>query len=241
MLPGTGNTQEIGGERLSLILLIDDNLDLLDVLTISLENKGHRVLKAGDGQTGLEMFQQHHPDLVVLDVMMPGMSGWKVCRCLRETSNVPIILLTVLGQEKDIVRGLREGADDYVIKPFSSRELLERIQALLRRTNMSEKRAEGQSPVTSGLLLAPEDRQVIINGRRIKLTSIEFRLLSTLLKNAGRVVSHRQLLQAAWGKDETDIRQLKVYIYYLRQKLENDPRSPRYILSERGAGYRLEI
>jgi len=226
---------------LSLILLIDDNLDLLDVLTISLESKGHRVLKAGDGRTGLEMFQQHHPDLVVLDVMMPSMSGWEVCRCLRKTSNVPIILLTVLGQEKDIVRGLREGADDYVIKPFSSRELLERIQALLRRTNMNEKRTTGQSLAADSLVLVTEDRQVIINGRRIKLTPIEFRLLSTLLKNAGRVVSHRQLLQAAWGKDEADIRQLKVYIYYLRQKLENDPRNPRYILSERGAGYRLEI
>jgi two-component system KDP operon response regulator KdpE len=226
---------------LSLILLIDDNLDLLDVLTISLESKGHRVLKAGDGRTGLEMFQQHHPDLVVLDVMMPSMSGWEVCRCLRETSNVPIILLTVLGQEKDIVRGLREGADDYVIKPFSSRELLERIQALLRRTNMNEKRTTGQSLAADSLVLVTEDRQVIINGRRIKLTPIEFRLLSTLLKNAGRVVSHRKLLQAAWGKDEADIRQLKVYIYYLRQKLENDPRNPRYILSERGAGYRLEI
>ena len=226
---------------MSLILLIDDNLDLLDVLTISLESKGHRVLKAGDGRTGLEMFQQHHPDLVVLDVMMPSMSGWEVCRCLRKTSNVPIILLTVLGQEKDIVRGLREGADDYVIKPFSSRELLERIQALLRRTNMNEKRTTGQSLAADSLVLVTEDRQVIINGRRIKLTPIEFRLLSTLLKNAGRVVSHRQLLQAAWGKDEADIRQLKVYIYYLRQKLENDPRNPRYILSERGAGYRLEI
>lgn len=225
-----------------LILIIDDNLDLLHVVAVALERIGYRVLLAADGLTGLEMFRRHNPDLVILDIMMPGISGWEVCRQLREVSNVPIIMLTILGREQDVVRGLREGADDYVAKPFSTRELVGRIQASLRRFRTVKERTEGQSIVVGDLVLFPTSHHVDVRGRRVKLTPIEFCLLAALVKQAGMVISHQELLDQVWGEMyNADVRQLKVYIHYLRQKLEDDPGNPRYIVSERGEGYRLAI
>lgn len=226
---------------LSLILVIDDNLDLLNVVTMALEIKGHRVFTAGNGPTGLELFRQHHPDLVILDIMMPGMSGWEVCQHLREASSVPILFLTILGQEQDVVRGLRGGADGYMIKPFAVRELVGRVHALLRRDQMARKRQE--QPVFVGdWVLKRDSREVVVGDRSIKLTPVECRLLHALIEQVGKVVSHDELLSAVWGEGhKADIQQLKVYIYYLRKKLEKNPRKPRHILSERGQGYRLVI
>lgn len=225
-----------------LILLIDDNLDLLNVVAVALGRAGYRVLLATDGATGLEMFRQHSPNLVILDIMMPGIDGWEVCRQLREISDVPIIMLTVLGQERDVVRGLREGADDYIPKPFSSRELLSRIEAVLRRVKVIKRRTDRQNLIVGDLVLDLESHQVVVKNRTVKLTPIEFCLLIALAEQAGKVVPHRQLLCQVWGEAYAgDVRQLKVYIHYLRQKLEDDPGNPRYILSERGEGYRLAV
>ncbi len=225
-----------------LILIIDDDLDLLDIVGAALQRSGYEVLKASDGHAGLAMFLQHDPCLVLLDITMPGLSGWEVCRQLREISDVPVILLTVLRRERDIVRGLKEGADDYITKPFSTGELMGRIEALLRRARMPATEQPEPRITTGELTLISESHQVILCGRIIKLTPTEFRLLSTLVKHVGRVISHRKLIYEVWGQvDKTDTRQLKVYIHYLRQKLEDDPKNPRYILSERGEGYRLVV
>ena len=242
--PRKDKVEEIEGDWMesteALILIIDDNQSLLDVVAMALENEGYRILAAGDGQTGLEMFWQHNPDLVILDIMMPGMDGWQVCNKLKSTSGVPLILLTVLEQEKDIIRGLEEGADDYVSKPFSVRELLGRVQALLRRAQMLEEKLEKKNSITHNFRLVPNNQQVIVDGRVIRLTSTEFSLLYALIDNAGQVISYHDLLCKVWGQEyKANVRQLKVYIYYLRQKLENDPRNPCYIINERGRGYRL--
>ncbi|UCC61421.1 MAG: response regulator transcription factor, partial [Anaerolineae bacterium] len=222
----------------SLILVIDDNLDLLDVVTTALGKAGYRVLKAEDGFSGLEMFQQHHPDLVILDVMMPGLSGWEVLQRLRETSTVSIIMLTVLGQECDVVRGLEKGADDYVAKPFSTRELLGRVRASLRRVRLAERRPRVPSLAAGDLVLVPLLGQAIKDGRTVKLTPVELRLLSSLVRHGAAVVPSDQLLQEVWGKDYgANVQQLKVYIHYLRQKLEDDSSYPTCIICERGKGY----
>jgi two-component system KDP operon response regulator KdpE len=225
-----------------LILIIDDDPALLDTVGAALERKGYKVLKAAGGLAGVDMFYQHSPGLVILDVMMPDMSGWEVCRLLRESSSVPIIMLTALRQERDIVRGLQDGADDYLAKPFSIHELLGRVGALLRRVRMTQTDAEEQKVTAGSLVLIPQAHQVILGGRTVRLTPTEFRLLSTLVKHAGQVVSHHKLLRDVWGeKYGADARQLKVYVHYLRQKLEDDPANPRHIVSERGEGYRIVV
>jgi two-component system KDP operon response regulator KdpE len=225
-----------------LILVIDDNLDTLNVIAAALDKAGYRVVKAENGFSGLETFLQHNPDLVILDVMMPGLNGWEVLQQLRTISTVPVIMLTVLGQERNIVHGLEKGADDYVAKPFSKRELLGRVHALLRRAQMPAGKTREPPPAAGDLVLVPEYNQVIKDGRTVKLTPVEFRLLSSLVRRGGAAVSSRQLLQEVWGSDyRADVRQLKVYIYYLRQKLEDDPSDPRYIITERGKGYRVPI
>ena len=225
-----------------LVLVVDDNPDLLNVVVTVLDTAGYQVVTAANGLSGLEMFLQRDPDLVILDVMMPGLSGWEVLRRLRDISTVPIIMLTILGQERDIVRGLEKGADDYILKPFSPRELLGRVRALLRRARTAAEETGELSLLAGDLVLVPESRQVVVNDQAVKLTPIEFRLLSSLVRHAGAVVSHRQLLREVWGSEHlAENRQLKVYIYYLRQKLEDDPSNPRYIVTERGVGYRIAI
>jgi len=225
-----------------LILFIDDNQDLLDIVATALRREGYAALAAADGRTGLEMFRQYHPALVILDIFMPGMSDWEVCQRLREFSDVPIILLTVMNREGNIVRGLNQGADDYVTKPFSIRELLSRVKAILRRVAMEQAKKTDTCISAGDLLVLPGSHQAMINGRAVKLTPIELRLLTALVEKAGRVVSYGDLLTAVWGEAcWADPRQLKVYVYYLRQKLEDDPHQPRYILNERGTGYRLVV
>jgi two-component system KDP operon response regulator KdpE len=207
---------------------------------MNLELEGYHVVEAGNGIEALDQVRKHMPDLVIMDIMMPKMDGFETLRLLREISTVPVILLTVKGEEEDRIRGLELGADDYVTKPFSPRELISRVNAVLRR-------ADWPSPAPR-TILAIDDRlsvdfnrhQVIVNDNRIDLRPTEYRLLTHLIQNAGWVVPHETLLAKVWGyeyRDETHY--LRLYINYLRKKIEEDPAKPKYILTERGVGYRF--
>ena len=223
------------------LLLIDDDVTLLKALEIYMTRAGYEVFTAGNGTDGLKQLFALRPDLVILDVMMPQMDGWEACRRIRELSTVPIIMLTARGQETERVTGLRLGADDYVPKPFSLKELEARIEAILRRT-MS--RGDSDKPrvlyVTDDLVIDSERWEVRRDGDRVEMTSTELRLLFLLAENAGRVLSHRQLLEKLWGPEYVDnVDYTKLFIWRLRQKIEPDPSQPRYILTERGIGYRM--
>jgi two-component system KDP operon response regulator KdpE len=196
---------------------------------------------AYDGAEGLRQAYALQPDLVVLDIMMPDMDGWTVCERLRELSDVPIIFVTAVGKESDIVRGLEMGADDYLVKPFSPRELLARIEAVLRRDARSgSSTIESRVYKNGALAVNLENRQVKLNDEHVDLTPIEFKLLSTFIRNEDKVLTHRFLLSQVWGPAYEEERQyLKLYVWYLRQKIEEDPSAPQLILTERGVGYRL--
>ena len=223
------------------ILVIEDEEEIIRLLTFRLEQEGYEVLSADNGVEGLRVLQQENPNLVVLDVMMPRMNGWETCKRIRQYSDVPIIMLTALGQETDKVRGLELGADDYVTKPFSLAELVARVRAALRR---------GQQPLATNVTVQIDERlsvdraqrQVVVNGRKIELSPTEFRVLDCFLDNLGRILTHQSLLTQVWGweyLDETDY--LKVYIHHLRKKIEENPSKPRYIVTERGLGYRFQV
>jgi two-component system KDP operon response regulator KdpE len=219
------------------ILIIDDETTLAEMLALKLEPKGFEVLSARQGGEGLKMAYQHHPDLVILDVMMPEMDGWEACRRIRELSDVPIIMLTAKVSEDDVIRGFRLGADDYVKKPFSLQELEERIRAVLKRSSSGEK--ELNSIYDDGKLkIDMERQQVFKNGQPIHLTSTEFRLLSCLFRHQGVTVPHDELLTEVWGPAYLDATAcLSLYIRYLREKIEENPSEPQYIRTKWGAGY----
>ncbi|NLD71976.1 MAG: response regulator transcription factor [Chloroflexi bacterium] len=223
------------------LLIIDDDTTLVNALEMYLSREGFDVHLAANGAEGLKAFYALRPDLVVLDVMMPQMDGWETCRRIRELSTTPIIMLTAKGQETDRVMGLKLGADDYVPKPFSLKELVARIEAILRRTRRSESvNKSGVLYVTDDLVVDSERWEVRRDGEPVDLTSTELRLLFYLAENAGHVLSHQQLLEQVWGPEYVDnVDYTKLYIWRLRQKLEKDPSSPRYILTERGIGYRM--
>ena len=222
------------------ILLIEDEYELVRLLSFRFQQEGYEVLSAANGVDGLRILQQEHPQLVMLDVMMPRMNGWETCKRIREYSDVPIIMLTALGQEADMVRGLELGADDYVTKPFSLAEVIARVRAALRR---------GRQPMSDNttvqiderLIVDRAQRQVIVDGQRTELSPTEFRVLDCFLDNQGRILTHQSLLTQVWGWeyiDETDY--LKVYIHHLRKKIERNPGKPCYIVTERGLGYRFQ-
>jgi len=223
------------------VLVIEDDSAIASLTQLQLENRGYQVNIAKDGGEGLRQAYAWQPDLVVLDIMMPDMDGWTVCERLRELSDVPIIFVTAVGKETDIVRGLEMGADDYLVKPFSPRELVARIEAVLRRGDRGsagaiEARTYENGPLTVNL----ESRQVKLNGEHVDLTPIEFKLLSTFIRNEDKVLTHRFLLSQVWGPAYEEERQyLKLYVWYLRQKIEEDPSNPKLVLTERGVGYRL--
>ena len=223
------------------LLIIDDDTTLVNALEMYLSREGFDVHLAANGAEGLKAFYALRPDLVVLDVMMPQMDGWETCRRIRELSTTPIIMLTAKGQETDRVMGLKLGADDYVPKPFSLKELVARIEAILRRTRRAESaNRSGVLYVNDDLVIDSERWEVRRGGDPIDLTSTELRLLFYLAENAGHVLSHQQLLEQVWGPEYVDnVDYTKLYIWRLRQKLEIDPSAPRYILTERGIGYRL--
>lgn len=226
--------------RSTKLLIIDDDVTLVNALKLYLSKGGYEVLTATNGQEGLQTLYNQRPDLVVLDLMMPKMDGWQVCQRIRELSDVPIIMLTARDQEADRVQGLKMGADDYIPKPFSLKELEARLEAVLRRTRLPPP-TPGRVIYEDSLLSIDSERwKVRLNNELVDLTPTELRLLLVLAENAGRVLTHQQLLEQVWGPeyvDETDY--TKLFIWRLRQKIEPDPSKPRYIETERGLGYRF--
>ena len=225
------------------ILMIDDDVRLSEAVARFLGRSGYEVSTAGSGAAGLERFAEVRPHLVILDVMMPGRDGWEICRRLRETSEVPIIMLTARDSESDKVMGLRMGADDYLGKPFSLKELEARVEAVLRR---SQRRAgvpeSGVSVLYDDghLRLEQGSLQVTCQGKSLELTATEHRLLFTLVEHANQVLSNQEILRRAWGGEyEAESSYVKLYVWRLRQKIELDPSQPRYIRTERGFGYRF--
>lgn len=225
---------------MSRILLVDDEPLITDSLTYSLQREGFEVKAASDGPEALKEVQDFMPDLIVLDIMLPTMSGIEVCRRLRKESAVPVIMLTARGEEIDRVLGLEVGADDYLAKPFSFRELLARIRSILRRVELDRQVTQLQ-PVTMGdLSLDPVARRVYKGKDELQLSAREFDLLTALIKNAGRALSREELLSDVWGEAWIgDPRTLDVHVRWLRLKVEDDPASPNYIQTVRGHGYRF--
>lgn len=224
--------------RPAKILVIDDEPHLVKLVRSNLEAQHFRVIAAMDGPSGLAMAEKEGPDLVILDIMLPGMDGFDVLQKIREFSAVPVIMLTAKDQEIDVVRGLHLGADDYVRKPFSVHELLARVEAVLRRAAPSEDVMTRPPFVCDDFTMDFQQRKVIVRGKEIKLGPTEYKLLTQLVRNAGRVMLHADLLRKVWGPEyggETEY--LRVYISYLRNKIELDPANPRYILTEHGVGY----
>lgn len=220
------------------VLIADDDADLRELIAFSLSQAGYLVIKAGDGPAAVRRFGEEAPDLVVLDVNMPGLSGFQVCEAIRSSSRVPVMMLTVRGEEEDLVRALGLGADDYLTKPFSPRTLLARIRALLRRAGM-----EPSAPLAAGrVALDLQEHTVRIGaGEAVRLTKLELRLLQMLLANAGHTVSSDRLLVQVWGHRSGGDRQLlKQLVHRLRQKVEADPAAPA-LLRTAAAGYKLVV
>jgi two-component system KDP operon response regulator KdpE len=222
------------------VLVVDDEPRMIRFIRLNLEHDGFEVYEASSGAEALNKIRDKLPDIILLDVMMPDLDGFETLRLVREISTVPVIMLTAKGEEDDRVRGLELGADDYVTKPFSPRELVSRVRAVLRRTEMPSQPVHDAIKVDDHLTIDFDRREVWVEGELIKLRPTEYRLLYHLVQNAGWVVPHEQLLAKVWGyeyRDETHY--LRLYINYLRQKLERDPSNPAYILTERGVGYRF--
>jgi two-component system KDP operon response regulator KdpE len=223
-----------------LILAVDDEPKMTRFIRLNLELEGYAVSEATDGLQALAKVREELPDLVLLDVMMPEMSGFETLERIREFSSVPVIMLTAKGEEEDKVHGLELGADDYVTKPFSPRELSSRIKALLRRAEMPAQMEKTVVEIDERLSIDFQRHEVWVQGQPVKLRPTEYRLLYHLVNNAGWVMSHEMLLSKVWGPEYRDeIQYLRLYVNYLRQKIELDPSDPQYILTERGIGYRF--
>jgi len=223
-----------------LVLVVDDEPRMTRFIRMNLELEGYRVIEAHNGLEALDKVRTNLPALVILDAMMPELDGFETLEILRETSSIPVIMLTVRADEEDKVRGLELGADDYVTKPFSTRELVSRVKAVLRRTQSPMAQAQGILRIDDHLSVDLDSQHVIVEGQRIKLRPTEFRLLYHLIENAGWIVPHETLLAKVWGHEyREEIHYLRLYITYLRKKIEPDPSHPRYIFTERGVGYRF--
>jgi DNA-binding response OmpR family regulator len=222
------------------ILVVDDEPDLVHAVRLYLEMEGYLVFAASNGYEALDKVRENLPDLVVLDVMMPEMDGFETLEKIREVNHVPVVMLTVRGEEMDKVRGLQLGADDYVTKPFSQRELLSRIQAVLRRAEMPPQVPKTQVKIDDDLTVDFARNEVIAQGEKVALTPTEHRLLYHLMSNPGRVLTYETLLAKVWGYEyREEAHYVRLYVNYLRQKIEPDPTNPKYILTERGLGYRF--
>jgi DNA-binding response OmpR family regulator len=224
------------------VLVVDDDRPSLKLTAFLLREEGYNVFTADNGQEALRLIDEKTPDLLILDVMMPGMDGWEVTRQLRRATNLPIIILSAKGETTDRVYGLDLGADDYLAKPFEPSELLARVRAVLRRAEAFTFGEPQNQFTVGGFRLDPVNNTVTLPaGRTVELTPIEFRLLHYLSRNNGRVLTHEQLLSTVWGYEyEGYSNQVAVYIRRLRTKLEPDPDEPRYLLTARGIGYRFE-
>lgn len=222
------------------ILVVDDERRMVGFIRLNLEQDGFEVIEAYNGTQALDRLRDSLPDLILLDVMMPDIDGFEVLRTIREISQVPVIMLTAKGEEDDKVKGLELGADDYVTKPFSPRELVSRVKAVLRRGSTFEEGDEGVIEVDERLKIDFGRREVWVEDELIKLRPTEYRLLYHLVQNAGWVLTHDQILTKVWGYEYRDEpHYVRLYINYLRKKIEKDPANPVYILTERGVGYRF--
>lgn len=221
------------------ILIVDDDGKTSALVTLYLEREGFDSISASDGQQAIELANRHNPTLVILDLMLPNMDGWEVCRELRRSSDVPILILTAREEELDRILGLSLGADDYVVKPFSPRELVARVRAILRRARPNPWQAKGL--LSHGeLVVNLEKRKVTLNGDRVALTPSEYKLLHALMAAPGRVFTREELLNHLYPGGEAVIdRIVDVHIGKLRQKIEDDPSSPRFISTVRGVGYQF--
>ena len=228
-------------EEKKTVLIVEDEKSIADIIRINLEREGYASLTAYDGEAGLAMALEHNPDLILLDVMLPKLLGFDVCARLREKgSSVPVIILTAREEEEDKVRGLELGADDYITKPFSMRELMARVKANIRRTAMSQSGpAEGAMAAGGGLTINPENYQVAKHGAPVDLTQREYELLVFLAGHPGKVYSRTDLMEQVWNYDYVgdDVRTVDVTVRRLREKIEDDPASPALILTKRGVGY----
>lgn len=222
------------------ILAVDDEKRMVRFIQLNLEQDGFQVITAYNGREALEQVRTQLPDLVLLDIMMPDIDGFEVLKKIREVSTVPVIMLTAKGEEDDRVKGLELGADDYITKPFSPRELVSRIKAVLRRTKSFQEDQIDVVEVDDRLKIDFSRREVWVEGEKVDLRPTEYRLLYHLVNNAGWVNTHEQLLTKVWGFEYQDEpHYVRLYVNYLRKKLEEDPSNPKYILTERGVGYRF--
>jgi DNA-binding response OmpR family regulator len=224
-----------------LILVVDDEERMARFIRLNLEHDGFQVVEAYRGMQAIQSVRDKMPDLILLDVMMPDIDGFEVLSMIREVSQTPVIMLTAKGEEDDRVRGLELGADDYITKPFSPRELVSRVRAVLRRTESTGQTAIHEIiDVDHRLKIDFGRREVWKDGKLVKLRPTEYRLLFHLVQNAGWVMTYDQLLSKVWGYEYRDEpHYVRLYVNYLRQKLEDDPANPKYILTERGVGYRF--
>src|SRR5579875_3758811 len=223
------------------LLVVDDDPDLVDIIAYTLRKEGHQVSIATSGTQALEMVERGDvPELIVLDVMMPGLDGFEVCRRIRQRWQIPVILLTARGEEADRVWGLDLGADDYIQKPFSYKELAARVRAVARRAALSQTPNQGTLRVGDPSIDFGQ-REVRVGDRVVDLTPKEYGILHCLMLNAGRVVPHETILNFAWGSNylDSDAEMLKVHLRHLREKIERNPSAPEYILTVRGVGYRM--
>ena len=223
------------------ILIIDDDPVLVELIQYNLEEEGYDVSTARNGQKGIRSFFANRPDLVILDLMMPKMNGYDVCKRIREMAETPIIMLTAKGREEDVIRGLDLGADDYLTKPFRVGVLLARVRAVLRRARTEVMPIEGPTYHDDYLSVDLETRRITVNDEAVKLTPTEYKLLALLVKNKGRILEFRTMLEQVWGFEYIDeVDYLRVYIWHLRRKLEPDPKRPIYLVNELNTGYRFE-
>jgi two-component system KDP operon response regulator KdpE len=222
------------------ILVVDDEERMVRFIRLNLEHDGFQVFEAFRGSQAIQVLREQLPDLVLLDVMMPDIDGFDVLKMIREINSVPVIMLTAKSEEDDKVHGLELGADDYITKPFSPRELVSRVRAVLRRAEAISGAVKGLMEIDDRLKIDFDRREVWLDGGLVKLRPTEYRLLYHLVQNAGWVITHDQILAKVWGYEYRDEpHYVRLYINYLRQKLEEDPANPKYILTERGVGYRF--
>ncbi|MBI3947919.1 MAG: response regulator transcription factor [Armatimonadetes bacterium] len=222
------------------VLIIEDEARIVEVLTWYLQKDGCEVLAALDGETGLEMALSERPDAIILDLMLPGLHGLEVCRRIRRESRVPILMLTARDAESDKVLGLETGADDYVAKPFSSRELMARVRALLRRATFSDSMARDRLSFP-GLEIDPAGHEAALNGQPVRLTPMEFQILLLMARSPGRAFNREEIIEHASGMEFIDARTVDVHIRHLRAKLGEDPSNPRYLHTVWGVGYKFEV
>lgn len=231
-------------ERKQKVLIVEDEKNIVDILRFNLQKEGYDTLEAFDGVTGLRLALEESPDLILLDLMLPGMNGFEVCKLLRDKGkNTPVLIITAREEEKDKILGLDLGADDYITKPFSIRELMARVKANIRRVALSGQGAgqpaQAQVLDFGRLVIDKEQTQVTKDGERLELTQREFELLTYLASHAGRVFSRQELMERVWNYEGYvgDVRGVDVAVRRLREKLEDDPGQPKYIITRRGAGY----